>query len=208
VRLTAIIVTAFALAGCASVAEQSADLAGQRSCCTAMSEFKFVPLPAKGVDVPLFPAYAPVYEFDGRKSYFAPFIVSGSNVRSIDIESDLSGYRDLQFLAPAFLFLDRKHEPLALATPALRYEPPGIIRFGHMEGKVLVPEDAAFMVVLSAPASEAVSVDHPGTSTIFMMQGNIPIVVPHRGKTAVYEPAPTGKLVLTPIARESGSPVR
>lgn len=131
-------------------------LASAVLCCKSYSDIHYAPLTrGKTSDVLILPT-SPVFEFDGRRSFFAAFELEGGVNRILTVTTkpvNLVWNPDGHVMVPSVQFLDQRHQKIELARPqyATQRGESGAQAF------LKVPEGAKYVILLGGTHTSGIS---------------------------------------------------
>lgn len=191
------------LAGCHAIpaAEREATLQTKKTCCTAVSEFRYEKIAVGGSAQFLLDENAPVFRFDGNKSYLKSFEIDEAANRGLTVKSYFNGPLIGQYLHPVVLFLDRQFQPL-LAGPLNMQFVEGRMFGGdynaHLLGGIRIPPAARYVVIYTQRLTSPATVAQLRPEGSIAMAGKTPIYISSSsGKRIELERAPIGELAIT-----------
>jgi hypothetical protein len=195
------------LAACATpIADQRTALLSRAPCCKSWSDLEYKRLVLNQQITVQFGVASPVFAFPTGKSYTAAFQLDAGAGRGIRVASEFNGQLIGQFFRPILTFLDRDKNPIASASPNLRFVPSAMIPYtvAHMAGGVLVPDEAVYVVIYTRDFSDTAASATISTPPTVFMSGTTPIVVPNSPTSKSLEMSPTGELgmTLTTVSRQ------
>jgi len=194
---------ALVLAGCHAIpaAEREATLQTKKVCCSEVSQFRYEKL-ATGASTQ-FPLdeNAPVFRFDGNKSYLKGFEIDETANRGLMVKSYFNGPLIGQYLHPFVLLLDLQFKPL-FAGPLNMQFVQGRMFGGdsnaHMFGGIHIPAAARYVVFYTQRLASPAAVAPLRPEGSIAMAGKTPIYVSSSsGKRIELERAPIGEVAIT-----------
>lgn len=160
--VTATSLLALLLHGTSSVAgskvsEHEAVLASALPCCSAYSDFNFLPVAAAKARFEI-GLSSPVHEFKSGRSYFAAFELPSGKARKFRLKTYFSGTWTLgTYFKPIALVLDADHEPLSSRPVRTAFVEGNVFSDPrtHMLGFIEVDDQAKYLVIHTEPSSSA-----------------------------------------------------
>lgn len=160
------ILVAIAVAGCASgpldapgtflPPQHYQALASAVLCCKSYSDIQYAPLTRGSTSDVLILPTSPVFEFDGRRSFFAAFELAGGVNRILTVTTkpvNLMWNPDGHVMVPSVQFLDQGHQKIELARP--QYVP----KRGESGAQAFlkVPDGARYVILLGGMDTSGIS---------------------------------------------------
>ncbi|WP_139351770.1 hypothetical protein [Polaromonas sp. A23] len=160
------ILAAAAISGCASgpldvpgtflPPQHYQALASAPLCCKSYGDIHYAPLQRGRTSDALVLPTSPVFEFDGRRSFFAAFELAGGVNRILTVTTEpvnLTWNPVGHVMVPSVLFLDPDHKKIELVQPqyAVQAKEPGA------RALLTVPNGARYAVLLSGTGTSGIS---------------------------------------------------
>ena len=134
--------------------QHSAAAQAAKVCCATYREIQYAKL-QRGIETKVVvSSESPVFEFDGRKSFFAAFELPPGTNRILVVTTvpvNMLWNRTGHVMIPAVIFLDDAYQPYRNIYPPYQTDSRPF-RGSWAEGQVEVPKDARYVILKEGPA--------------------------------------------------------